>query len=76
MKNHSQRTYRPILSDTFSSDVPHSILSSLTDTLQALNEANNIAKIRNNTQSTKNKIKKFGNYILGGSNSHFKQKTL
>ena len=61
--NHCQRTYGPILSDTFSSDVLHSHLSSPTDTLQTLNEAAQLddAKIRNNTQSTKNKIKKFGN---------------
>ena len=55
------RTYGQILSDTFSSNVLHSILSSPTDTLQALNEALDDAKIQNNTQSTKNKLKKFYN---------------
>ena len=58
--NHLHRTYGPNLSDIFSGDVLHSILSSPTDTLQALNEAvNDDAKIRNNTQSTKNKLRKF-----------------
>ena len=47
------RTYGPAPSDTFSSNVLHSILSSPTDTLQALNEALDNAKIQNNTQSIK-----------------------
>ena len=55
------RTYGQILSDTFSSNVLHSILSSPTDTLQALNEAIDDAKIQNITQSTKNKLRKFYN---------------
>ena len=59
--NHSQRTYGPALSDIFSSDVLHSILSSPTDTLQALNEAVDDTKIKNVTQSTKTKIQKFYN---------------
>jgi len=59
--NHSQRTYGPALSDIFSSDVLHSILSSPTDTLQALNEAVDVTKIKNATQSTKTKIQKFYN---------------
>ena len=59
--NHSQRTYGPALSDIFSSDVLHSILSSPTDTLQALNEAVDVTKIKNGTQSTKTKIQKFYN---------------
>ena len=59
--NYHHRTYGPTLSDTFSSNVLHSILSSPTDTLQALNEASDDAKIQNNTQSTKNKLKKFYN---------------
>ena len=57
--NYSHRTYGQILSDTFSSNVLHSILSSPTDTFQALNEAFDNAKIQNNTQSTKNKLRKF-----------------
>ena len=59
--NHYHRTYGQILSDTFSSNVLHSILSSPTDTLQALNEALNDTKIQNITHSTKNKLKKFYN---------------
>ena len=53
--NYCHRTYGQILSDTFSSNVLHSILSSPTDTLQALNEAVDDAKIQNSIQCTKNK---------------------
>ena len=60
-KNHSHRIYGPSLSDIFSSDVLHSILSSPTDTLQALNEAIDATKVRNKTESTKTKIKNFLN---------------
>ena len=60
-KNRYHRKFGPILSETFSSDVIRSILSSLTDTLQALNESDLTAKIKNTTQSAKNKIKKFYN---------------
>ena len=68
--NYHHRTYGPALSDTFSSNVLHSILSSPTDTLQALNEALDDAKIQNNTQSTKNKLTKF--YYICRSNGDFK----
>ena len=63
-KNHLQRNFGPSLSENFSSDVIHSILSSPTDTLQALNESDLSAKIRNTTQSAKNKLKKFGKYLF------------
>lgn len=59
--NHSQRKYEPALSDIFSSDVLHSILSSPTDTLQALNEAVDNTNVKNVTQSTKVKLQKFYN---------------
>ena len=61
MKNRSHRKFGSILSEIISSDVIHSILSNPTDTLQALNESDLNAKIRNNTQSAKNKLKKFYN---------------
>lgn len=48
-----------ILSDSFSHDCLHYILSNPTDTLQTFNEA--IANVRNNTQSAINKIRKFNN---------------
>lgn len=61
--NHSQRKTGPILSESFSSDVLHSILGSPTDTVvQALNEAFDEAKIDNITHSTKNMLKKFFNH--------------
>lgn len=60
-KYHHQRNFGPSLSENFSSDVIHSILSSPTDTLQALNESDLNANIQNTTQSAKNKLKKFFN---------------
>lgn len=58
--NHLQRKTGPILSESFSSDVLHSILGSPTDTVvQALNEAFDDAKVANITQSAKNILKKF-----------------
>ena len=61
MKNHHQRNFGSSLSENFSGDVIHSILSNPTDTLQALNESDLSAKIWNTTQSAKNKLKKFFN---------------
>ena len=60
-KNHLQRNFGSSLSENFSGDGIHSILSNPTDTLQALNESDLSAKIRNTTQSAKNKLKKFFN---------------
>jgi len=52
--NHLQRKTGPILSESFSSDVLHSILGSPTDTVvQALNEAFDDAKVANISQSAK-----------------------
>lgn len=45
-KNHSQRKSGPALSETFSSDVTHSIWGSPTDTHPALNEPD--TKVQNN----------------------------
>jgi len=57
--NHYQRKTGQILSESFSSDVLHPILSSPTDTLQALEEAVfDVAKVAKITRSTKNNIKK------------------
>ena len=44
-KNHLQRNFGSSLSENFSGDVIHSILSNPTDTLQALNESDLSAKI-------------------------------
>ena len=59
--NHLQRKTGQFLSESFSGDVLHPILSSPTDTLQALDEAFDAAKVAKITQSTKNKLKKFLN---------------
>ena len=56
-KNHLQRNFGSSQSENFSGDVIHSILSNPTDTLQALNESYLSVKIRNTTQSDKNKLK-------------------
>jgi len=61
IKNHLQRNFGSSLSENFSGDVIHSILSNPTDTLQALDESDLSTKIRNTTQSAKNKLKKFFN---------------
>ena len=57
--NHYQRKIGLNLSEFFSSDVLHPILSCPTDTLQALDEAFDDAKVANITQSAKNMLKKF-----------------
>ena len=53
-KYHHQRNFGPSLSENFSSDVIHSILSIPTDTLQALNESD----LKTNIQNTNQNIKK------------------
>lgn len=58
-KNRYHRKFGPILSETFSSDVIRSILSSPTDTLQALNESDLTAKIKNTTKAPKIRLRSF-----------------
>lgn len=50
--NHSQRKSGPALSEIFSSDVPHSVWDSPTNTPPALNEA--FIKVENKSQNAKN----------------------
>lgn len=54
-KNHSQHKLGPILLEAYSCDVPQSYYSSPTNTLIDLDEALDFAKIKQYTQSTKNK---------------------
>ena len=65
--NHYQRKIGLNLSELFSSDVLHPIMTCPTDTLQALDEdVFDDAKVQKITQTAKNKIQKFlnGDYII------------